>query len=44
MDILLSLHSKSTEADWFNEMNSLLASDDPDIISDIQDIMETYKL
>ena len=43
MDILLRLHTESTKADWFNEMNSLIHSDDPNIIYDIQDIMQTYK-
>ena len=43
MDILIQVHTESARTDWFNEMNSLLGSDDPDIIYEIQDIMQTFK-
>ena len=43
MVILLRLHTESTKIDWFGEMSSLMSSDDPDVIDDIQDIMKTFK-
>ena len=43
MDILLRLHTESAKTDWFSEMSSLMSSDDPDIIYEIQDIMNTFK-
>ena len=44
MDVLSNLHSESGKINWFSEMTSLLNSDDPDIIYEIQDIMQSFKI
>ena len=42
-DNLVEMHGISTRANWFSEINSLVSSNDPSIVNDLNDIMKTFK-
>ena len=42
-DNLVEMHGISTRANWFSEINSLVSSNDPSIVNDLNNIMKTFK-
>jgi len=42
-DNLISLQSLTSKTNWFSEINSLMNSEDPSIIQELQSIMEQFK-
>ena len=43
-DNLLKLQKLSSKADWFNQMNSLLSTEDPEVLKELTDIMQQFKM
>ena len=41
---LITLQKLSGKAEWFSEMNSLLSTEDPEVIKEISDIMLKFKM
>ena len=43
-DNLLKLQKISSKVNWFNEMNSLLSTEDPEVVNELTDIMQKFKM
>lgn len=43
-DNLLKLQKISSKVNWFNEMNSLLSTEDPEVVKELTDIMQKFKM
>ena len=41
---LLKLQKLSSKADWFNQMKSLLSTEDPEIVKELTEIMQKFKV
>ena len=41
---LLKLQKLSSKADWFNQMNSLLSTENPEIVKELTEIMQKFKM